>query len=199
MRPTLFLCYFYKMKWIGERISFVDDERKLTVVIYPESTGWTKSIMGAWFAMWMMIGAIVIWAYFTFQLTEQENIIIYIFIAFWAYYAVRVGRSLFWILWGKELIKVDEAAFIYKKSVKTYGKAKHYLLDNISKMRMYEMKEGSFQAIWEASPWVKGGERLEFDYLGKVVRFGRKISEKDGKLLFKLLSKRIDQNIRRMK
>ena len=118
---------------------------------------------------------------------------------FWAYYAIRVGRSLFCILWGKELIKIDEAAFIYKKSVKTYGKARHFLLDNITKMRMYEMKEGSFQAIWEASPWVKGGERLEFDYLGKVVRFGRKIPEKDGILLFKLLSKRIDQNIRKMK
>ncbi len=187
------------MKWIGERISFVDDQNKLTVIIYPESKGLTKSIMGAWFVMWMVIGAIVIWSYFTFQLTEQENIIVYVFMAFWVYYAVRVGRSFFWLLWGKELIKIDEAAFIYKKSIRTYGKAKHYLLENISKMRMYEVKEGSFQAIWEASPWVKGGERLEFDYLGKVVHFGRKISEKDGKMLFKLLSKRIDQNIRKMK
>lgn len=187
------------MKWIGERISFVDDRNKLTVVIYPERKGWVKSVMGAWFAMWMMIGAIVVWSYFTFQLTDQENIIIYVFMAFWAYFAVRVGRSFFWLLWGKELIKIDEAALIYKKSIKTYGKAKHYLLDNISKMRMYEVKEGSFQAIWEASPWVKGGERLEFDYLGKVIRCGRKISEKDGKMLFKLLSKRIEQNIRKMK
>lgn len=187
------------MKWIGERISFVDDQNKLTVVIYPEAKGLTKSIMGAWFAMWIMIGAIVVWSYFMFKLTEQENIIIYIFMAFWAYFAVRVGRSFFWLLWGKELIKIDEAAFGYKKSIKTYGGVKRYLLDNISKMRKYEVKEGSFQAIWEASPWVKGGERLEFDYLGKVVRFGRKISEKDGKLLFKLLSKRIEQNLRKMK
>ena len=187
------------MKWIGERISFVDDQNKLTVVIYPEAKGLTKSIMGAWFAMWIMIGAIVVWSYLTFKLTEQENIIIYIFMAFWVYFAVRVGRSFFWLLWGKELIKVDEAAFYYKKSIKTYGSAKRYLLENISKMRTHEIKEGSFQAIWEASPWVKGGERLEFDYLAKVVRFGRKISDKDGKLLFKLLSKRIDQNIRKLK
>jgi hypothetical protein len=187
------------MKWIGERISFVEDKQKMTVVIYPDAKGWVKSMMGAWFAMWVMIGAVVIWSYFTFKLTEQENIIIYIFMAFWAYYAIRVGRSFFWLLWGKELIKIDEAAFIYKKSIKTYGSAKRYLLENISKMRMHELKEGSFQAIWEASPWVKGGERLEFDYLSKVVRIGRKVSEKDGKLLFKLLSKRIDQNIRKMK
>ena len=161
------------MKWIGERISFVDDKNKLTVVIHPESSGWVKSVMGAWFAMWIAIGATIVWSYFTFELTEQEQIIIYVFMAFWAYYAVRVGRSLLWLLWGKELIKIDEAAFTYKKSIKTYGAAKRYLLENISKMRKHEMKEGSFQAIWESSPWVKGGERLEFDYLGKVIRFGR--------------------------
>ena len=186
------------MKWIGTRISFVDDKHKMTVVIYPESTGLMKSLMGAWFAMWMMIGAVVMWSLFTFQLTQQETIIIYIFLAFWAYYAVRVGRSFFWLMWGKELIKIDEAALIYKKSIRTYGKAKHYLLDNITKMRMFEAKVGTLQSVWEASPWVKGGETLEFDYLGKTVRFGRKINEKDGKLLFKLLTKRIEQNVRKM-
>lgn len=200
LRLTLFLySYFCAMKWIGERISFVDEQTKLTVVIYPESSGLMKSLMGAWFAMWMMIGVSLTIYYFSTPLEQNLKIALYVFMAFWAYYAIRVGRSFFWILWGKELIKIDEAAFIHKRSIKSYGKAHHYLLGNISKMRNFETKEGSFQAIWEASPWVKGGERLEFDYLGKVVRFGRKVSEKDGKLLFKLLTKRIDQNIRKMK
>lgn len=186
------------MKWIGERISFVDDKNKLTVVIYPESTGWIKSVMGAWFAMWMMIGISVTFYYFTTNLEQNVKIALFVFMTFWSYYAIRVGRSFFWLLWGKELIKIDEAALIYKKSIRTYGKARHYLLDNISKMRMFEAKAGSFQTVWEASPWVKGGERLEFDYLGKNVRLGRKINEKDGKLLFKLLTKRIDQNVRKL-
>lgn len=187
------------MKWIGERISFVEDKQKMTVVIYPEAKGWIKSAMGAWFAMWIMIGVSLSVYYFTTPIEQDLKIALFVFSVFWAYYAVRVGRSFFWILWGKELIKIDEAAFMYKKSIRTYGTAKRYLLENISKMRLHEMKEGSFQAIWESSPWVKGGERLEFDYLGKVIRLGRKVSEKDGKLLFKLLSKRIDQNIRKKK
>lgn len=193
-----FIHYFCAMKWIGERISFVEDQTKLTVVIYPESGGWVKSVMGAWFAMWMMIGISLTIYYFTTPLEQNLKIALYVFMAFWAYYAVRVGRSFFWILWGKELIKIDEAKFIHKRSVKSYGKARHYLIGNITKIRMYELKEGSFQSIWEASPWVKGGERLEFDYLGKVVRFGRKVSEKDGKILFKLLAKRMEKNVRKM-
>ncbi len=187
------------MKWIGERISFVDDQNKLTVVIHPESKGWIKSVMGAWFAMWITIGVSLTVYYFTTPVEEDLKIALIVFMVFWTYYAIRVGRSLFWILWGKELIKIDEAGFTYKKSIRTYGKANRYLLENISKMRKHEVKEGSFQATWESSPWVKGGERLEFDYLGKTIRFGRKISERDGVLLFKLLTKRIDQNVRRKK
>ncbi len=187
------------MKWIGERISFVEKNGNLTVVIEPQSQGWVKALMGAWVAMWFTIGITMIWAYFTLEMTNQEQIIVWVFLAFWAYYAVRVGRSFLWMLWGKELIKIDEAAFFYKRSIKTYGKAKRYLLENIHKMRMHQPKERSLQATWEKSPWITGGERLEFDYQGRVIRFGRKLEEKDAQLLFKLLTKRVEEKVRKMK
>jgi hypothetical protein len=200
LRLTLFLyCYFCAMKWIGERISFVDEKIKTTVVIHPENVGWIKGVMGAWFAMWLCIGAIVVWSYNVFDLTQQEKIIIYVFMVFWAYYAVRVGRSFFWLLWGKELLKIDEVSFGYKKSIRSYGRARTYLLDNISKIRMHKPEEKTIQAVWEASPWVKGGERIEFDYMGKVVRLGRKLNEKDSELLFKLITKRVSDRLRKMK
>ena len=186
------------MKWIGERISFVDDKKKITVVIYPENVGWVKAVIGAWVAMWFTIGVTVLWSYFTFELNDQERILLYIFGAFWLYYAVRVGRSFMWLMWGKELIKIDEASFTYKRSVLSYGKAAHYLLGNISKMRVHQPKERSFQAAWEQSPWIRGGERIEFDYMGKVIRFGRKLNGKDAALLFKFLTKKVEDRIRKL-
>ncbi|MCH2225557.1 MAG: hypothetical protein MK066_12375 [Crocinitomicaceae bacterium] len=185
------------MKWIGERISFVDDKQKTTIVIHPENVGWVRGAMGAWVAMWTTIGAIVIWSSFTFKFSEQENIALYVFLAFWLYFMVKISRSFFWLLWGKELIKIDEASFTYKRSVKSYGKAKSYLLGNISKVRVFTPKERSIQSTWEKSPWVRGGERLEFDYLGKVARFGRKLNSKDAELLFRFITKKIDRQIRK--
>jgi hypothetical protein len=187
------------MKWIGKRISFVDDKIRTTVVIYPESTTFVKGLMGAWVAMWMVIGATIIWSYFTFKMTDQEKIIIYVFMTFWAYYAIKVARSFFWLLWGKELIKIDEAAFHYKRSIRNYGKSTPYYFANIKKISLFQPKEKSFQAVWEASPWVQGGERLEFEYLGKIVRFGRKLEEKDAKLLFTFLTKRIEERMRKQR
>ncbi len=87
----------------------------------------------------------------------------------------------------------------YKRSVRKYGKAHPYLLENITKMRMTHPKENSLQAAWEKSAWIMGGERLEFDYMGKVVKFGRKLNEKDAELLFKMLTKRIETQIRQNK
>jgi len=187
------------MKWIGERISFVDDKQRTTLVIYPENVAWIKAAMGAWVTMWLVIGATIIWSYFTFPLTEQENIIIYVFMTFWAYYAVKVLRSFSWLMWGKELIKIDEAAVYYKKSIMKYGKSTPYYFENIKSVSMYHPKEKSLQSVWEASPWIRGGERIEFEYKGKYIRFGRKLTEKDAKLLFALVTKRIDERMRKLK
>lgn len=185
------------MKWIGKRISFVDDKLKTTVVIEPESVFWVNALMGAWVAMWMVIGATVIWALLFLEMTKEEKIGLIVFLSFWLYFAIRVTRTFFWLLWGKELIKIDETAMTYKRSIRRFGKAVPYYLENITKIRVIVPKERSLQSVWEASPWIRGGERLEFDYLSKTVRFGRKLDEKDAKLLYQFLTKKIDQRLRK--
>lgn len=179
------------MKWIGDRISFVDTKQKLTIVITPEQNFWNRAFMGAWLAMWLAIGGIMIWS-FTLKLTDQEKIIVAGFLSFWAYYAFRVGRQFFWLLWGKEMLKIDVDGFTRKNAIKGYGKSTNYFLENIKTLRMDMPKERSLQAVWEASPWIGGGERLSFDYTGKTIRFGKKINEKDAKILFQLVTRRIE-------
>jgi hypothetical protein len=191
--------YFCTMKWIGQRVSFVDDKGWTTIVIYPEKKPIVTGLMGAWVAMWLVIGATVIWSLFSLQLAQQEKIILYIFLTFWGYYAVKVVRSFFWILWGKELIKIDETALHYKRSIKKYGRSAPYYLENIRKIELFQPEKRSLQSVWESSPWVQGGERIQFEHLNKVVRMARKLEEKDAKLLFSLVTKRIDDHLRRKK
>lgn len=187
------------MKWIGERISFVEDKTKTTVVIEPQDISWVKMLMGGWVFMWIMIGiSMCVW-YFTRAHDQQETIAVVVFMSFWTYFAIRVTRSWMWLMWGKELIKIDEVSMTYKRSIRKYGRATPYYLENIMKMRLSQPKENSFQAAWEKSPWIVGGERIEFDYMGKIVRFGRKLNEKDAELLFKYLTKRIEQQVRKNK
>jgi hypothetical protein len=200
------------MKWIGTRISYLDQDNKTTFVIQPENPGIAKALIGAWFCMWVVIGAFIFWALFSgfaFQTAkgvapkpedkQQAQIILIIFLVFWFYYFQRVGRSFAWLMAGKEMIKVDKIALTIKNSIKGYGKAKEFYLENISKIRVSVPKANSFQSAWENSPWIRGGERLEFEYLGKTVRFGRKLNEQESKLLFQVVTKRIEDQLRSKK
>jgi hypothetical protein len=185
------------MKFIGTRTSFVDDKHKTTIVISPENIFWHKGLMGAWFSMWVVIGVTMVWALNVMKLTEQEKIIVFVFLVFWAYYAIKVGRALAWILWGKELIKINKDGLTIKKSVKGYGKSTNYFLENIQKIRTVQPKENSLQAVWENSPWVQQGERIEFDYISKTIRFAKKLDQKDTKLLFNLITKKIEEYLKK--
>ena len=187
------------MKWIGNRISFHEDKQRSTFVIYPEKKAWVTGLMGAWCAMWLAIGAVMTWAAFALELTDTERIITVVFLGFWFYYAQRVGRSFLWMMYGKEMLKINEASLSVKRSIKKYGKANQYFHENIQKIKMTVPTENSFQAAWESSPWVTGGERIEFQYMGKTVRFGRKLSEKEAKMLFQMITRRVDEQLRRAK
>jgi hypothetical protein len=185
------------MKWIGDRISFIDDKIKTTIVIEPNKNFWINGMMGAWLAMWYTIGGIVLWTIYSLDLKKQETIILIIFLSFWIYYAVKVTRSLLWLMYGKELIKIDETSFQFKKSIKSYGKSIPYYFENMKNLSLKIPEKNSIQAVWESSPWVNGGERLTFEYFGKEIGFGRKLHEKDAQLLFNLVRKRISERNRK--
>ncbi len=187
------------MKWIGKRISYVDEKEKTTLVITPEQVGVYKALMGAWFFMWASIGITIVWAILTFTFTQQEQIILFVIMGFWLYYFIRVGRTFFWLLLGSEFLKVDSILLTIKTAIGKYGKANEFFIENIQQIRVYVPERNSFQAAWENSPWTRGGERIEFDYMGKTVRFGRKLDEKESKLLFQLITDRIETQLKKKK
>lgn len=184
------------MKLIGERISFYNTKKKFTVVIQPEKNGLVNSLMGTWLSMWLTIGVVVIWSLTVLKLKEQEQIILYVFLVFWFYYAFRVTRSFLWLLYGKELVKIDEVSLTIKKSIKNYGQSIPYYFENIKNIKFEMPESNSMQSLWESSPWINGGERLNFEYFDKEVRFGRKLNEKESQLLLNLIIKQLKERFK---
>ena len=179
------------MKNIGDRISFEASKVKTTVVIVPERNFLVNTLMGAWLGMWYCIGGTVIWSLFKLSLTEQERIILYIFLVFWFYYAYRISKAYLWLIFGREMLKLDRDGFHIKNSFFSYGKLRTYYYENIKELEFVIPEKSSIRSVWESSPWVSGGERFQFEYFGKTKKFGRKLSLKEGKLLFDLLKAKI--------
>ena len=185
------------MKSIGQRITFVDHGSKTTIVIEPEKKFWINTMMGAWLAMWYVIGITLIWAFNTLSLSKQEKIIVVVSLVFWFYYALRVTKAFLWLQYGKEKMKIDEVGLHIKKSIINYGKSVVYYHENIEQISLIYPEPNSLQSVWESSPWINGGERFQFVYREKTVKFGKKIDQKDANVLLNLLLKRSRQFIKK--
>ncbi len=184
------------MKWIGDRISIVEGKETTTIVIYPEKSTWKSILLYAWFSMFTTIGVLIMTRFFE-DYAREVKLVLVVFMAFWSYFFVRVGRAVLWQSKGKELIKFNDQAFIYKKSIFGYGKALEYFYENIRKIRRYEPQPNSFEDYFQNVYFFVGGERLIFEYKGKEIRFARKLDEKDTKLLFQFITKTIESKLRK--
>jgi hypothetical protein len=164
------------MKWISERISVKKHANYTTIVISPTKNFWTTMLLGSWLSMWFVIGVLVISSFYMFDLKNQEKIILWIFLSFWVFYFFRIGRTFLWIHYGQELIKLGEFSVDYKRSIFKYGKAHIIFHENISGFSSHFPKENSFEAVWESSPWISGGERIFLETKLKTYKIGRKLT-----------------------
>ena len=175
------------MKWLSNRISVKKHDGYTTIIITPIQNFWVNLLMGAWLGMWVTIGAVVIASFFLFKLTYQEEIILWIFLSFWGYYLQKISRSFLWLLYGKELIKIDEVGINYKRSIFKYGKTHVIFFENIASITSRFPEEKSLESVWESSPWINGGERIFIETKLKTYLIGRKLTKTETAGLIDLL------------
>lgn len=186
------------MKWIGERISFLDKKDSISFVIYPPKLGRKKLLIVIWFVLWLAIGTYVTTAFFK-EYSDEEKLALVIFMLFWLYFAIRVLRTIIYLYFGKEYIKLNKNSLRVKRATGSYGKSNQYFIENINKLSVIPLKEGSFKKVFEDSPWVRGANRIQFECFQKRYSFGRKLNDKDAELLFKTLTRRIEKFLKAKK
>ncbi len=186
------------MKWIGNRVSFVDKKDNISFVIYPPKLGRKKSLILIWFVLWIFIGGYVTTAFFR-DFSGEEKLALLIFILFWLYFAIRVLRTLLYLYYGREYIKLDKNSLRIKRATGSYGKSNQYFIENITKLSVVPLKEGSFKKVFEDSPWVRGANRIQFECFQKNYSFGRKLEDKDAEMIFKILTRRIEKYLKSKK
>jgi hypothetical protein len=184
------------MKLITERLSIKKHSNYTTIVITPIKNFWTSLLLGSWLGMWIMIGLAVVCSFFIFELSNQEQIILFVFLSFWLYYSIKIGYTFLWIHYGKELIKLDENGINYKRSIFKYGKMHTIFYENVIAINSHIPKVNSFEFVWESSPWISGGERITIETKLNTVKIGRKLSQNEVYPLVDLLKSHIKKNLK---
>lgn len=125
------------------------------------------------------------------EVLRNQKIYVTVFIGFWVYFEYKVVYGLLWLLFGKELIRIDGEKLSIKNSIFSFGKAKKYFNDNIKKIELIEQKPFSFGFDYENAFWRKGTDSLLFEHLNKTIPFGKKLNEKEANLLMRFMVDRV--------
>ncbi|MFD1551304.1 hypothetical protein DNU06_12715 [Putridiphycobacter roseus] len=192
-------------KSIGNRILVIDEKDNCKVIISPLKERWKEALLFAWLMAFTIIGFYMIYLLFfgmdsidnsqiegdITEVLRNQKIYLLVFVAFWMYFEFKVLKGFLWLWKGKELIQITKDEITIKHGIFSYGKANKYFIDNVKNFDLVEHKTFSFGFDYENAFWRQGTDALIFDANGKSIGFGKKLNEKDAKLLWRLLKDRI--------
>ncbi len=175
------------MEYLSDRVSVERSNASISVVISARPSRSKETVLVIWTLAWLLCGAYIIHARSELAAGDPLRQYLLAFLAFWAYFLLKIGRATLWRLKGFELWRIKEGTLTVKDSLFGYGRATDYFVDNIRKLGMIDIDPRSWKGQWNDSVWVIGGERLGFEHLGRKVVFGKGLTEEEARQLIVIL------------
>jgi len=183
-----------KVREISDRVSYSTSGKDYVIIIKGQIERFKEALLVAWLFAWTVVGVLLIWQYFYGENPREVKLGILVVLAFWVYYEWRIGKVVFWRLWGKELIRITEGELNIKRDIRYYGKSHSFFLQNIKDLNVQELDKGTFSYTLNQSFWVKGGERFIFSHNTKKIRFGMQLNDQETRALNRVLREAIHKN-----
>lgn len=174
------------MERVSDRVSVNREPGRTTVVISARLSRGREALLVAWTLAWLVCGGLILWETLRQPKGELRQYL-FVFLAFWTYFLVRVGRAALWRLKGFELWRIKDGVLTIKDSVLGYGKATDHAMENISDLGPLDRDQRSWKWHLNESFWVMGGERLQFTALGRKVAFGKGLNDAEAARLLAIL------------
>jgi hypothetical protein len=174
------------MKVIGNRISVLKKDDLLSVVILPLGDKRKLALMFMWILAWSVCGVIVFANYFKIR-EPDAKLFILVYLSFWAYFEFKILRAFTWRKWGKEKIWIQNNVLYYQKEVNGKGRISQYELELVDDLKLIDLNDRSFSDFINQSFWIKGGERLQFSYQSRILKFAMQLSDAEAKSVLREL------------
>ena len=193
-------------KLIGDRISTYTEKEFTSIIVYPKRTRWKETVLFTWVIAFSIIGFYMIYLLIggglekidntglegdSVEILKNQKIYLGVFVGFWIYFEYKVVKGLLWLTLGKEMIKISKDTLSIKNSIMSYGKSNSYFFENIKGMGLVQHEKLSFGFDYENAFWRKGTDSIIFEHRAKAVSFGRKLDEKESRLLHRFIIDRI--------
>ncbi len=178
------------MRLISERISIEENKERVSVIILGKIERWKESLLMFWLLAWTFSGSVFIY-YFLAETPFQYTLPMFVLLAFWAYFELKIARVFMWRRSGFEHIEFKEDLFSIKNNLRGFGKKQEFDIHDIKEFRGIIQSNKNFFAFMDQSFWILGGEQVYFKYKNKDIIFGKQIDKKEERALLLILNKMI--------
>jgi hypothetical protein len=178
--------------YIGQRITWLRHPDALTVVVSQEIAPRTFAAIATWYGCWWLAGAGMAYGWWI-AATPEEGLFLAVCLAFWAFFAVRIGKVLLWRKIGSERIRVRAGELTYKRAWGTQGRALVCSLDDVTRLEVVPRNPRKFLDVLDVEPWIIGGESLHLRYRGRTVPFGMQLPDREARALAAVLDRAISE------
>jgi len=170
----------------GAKVSSDKTEEGTVFSIYPQIQPWQRITLWVRIVVWMVCG-VALFVGAALNATADQKLFLMVFAAFWAYFLFYAMRTVFWYRWGAEHLRITRDSLDYKRSWRSYGRAVSYDLQTIKNLGMVNYEKKTFARTYHDAFWTIGGEMIGFEYIGKKVVMGLKLSEADAKRIIQAI------------
>lgn len=177
-------------KRIGERISCAHNDSSFTTVIDQSISKAKLRLLVGWWLSWGLVGLALVWERSSTEVPD-ERMFLTISLAFWAFFAFRIGKVIAWRMWGTERIRISADAFSVKNAFGNYGRAHQIPLSSVERIEVVKRDPAKFLHSMDQSFWIMGGDSLMIRAAGKRIPIGKQLSDKEAGALAKELDRAI--------
>jgi hypothetical protein len=169
------------------KINIDQQEDGTFVSIYPHLKSWQAIALRLWFVIWVMTGLLA-FAGMLREANSDQLVYAAVFMLLWAYFLYYAGRSVFWYQYGKEFLRITSESLDYKRSWGSYGRAVSYDLSTIKDLGLVNLEGKVFAQTYQDAFWTVGSEKIGFEYLGRKIVLGLRLSDGEAKELVRIIA-----------
>lgn len=177
---------------IGTRTTWLRHPDALTVVITQEVPPRTFLAIALWYAGWVLAGAGMAYGVAAAH-SADERLFLVICLAFWAFFAVRIGKVLVWRRIGRESLRIRSGILTYKRAWGTWGRAEEFDLADVTRLEVVKRDPRKFLEVLDIEPWIIGGESLQLRYRGRTVPLALQLEAREAAALAAVLDRALTE------
>ncbi|MCB0760167.1 MAG: hypothetical protein KDC12_01500 [Flavobacteriales bacterium] len=176
---------------ISQRISYTIDGDRVKILITQQIAPWKLALLGFWLLAWFICGGIVVNEALNPEIVDINKYILWGFMVFWLFFAIRIGRVFLWRWIGQEVIEIVPGKLSIRNQIGKLGKPQEFQIQHIKKFAPEKYDSTNFMSYMDNSFWIMAGDRLGFSYMGKAYAFAKQIDDKEIRNLMMFMDKQI--------